>query len=726
MTTAAAPRWREQTLGAALLWAAQTHGERTALVCGDARTSYETLCARAMDFACGLLELGVATGDKVALWMGDRTEWMVARWAVPMIGAILVPVNTRFRHVDLEYVLAQSDASTLIMSDAARGVDYLEQLALLVPDGSLQAPGDWHSARLPRLKRVLVAGSRALPGSVSAFDAIEALGRRLRRHERAQQALIARMHAVRPGDVAQILYTSGTTSFPKGAMVCHGALLGNNEQTLSRMRLTPDDRYLSCVPLFSATGTGYTLSMLLAGATIVILDGFDARAFCETVQRERITVGFFVDTIVEDLKVFEDLASYDLSSLRTGTGAPLSTASFLWATEVLGVPELIGVFGMSETSNAVCRGDCRDPLERRSTTNGRPVEGVRIRIADVQTNATLPYGVVGEICIAGYVLMEGYYRQPEETARAIDAEGWLHSGDLGELDADGYLIYRGRVKEMIKPGGFNVATQEIEVFLKTYPGVREAVVVGVPDRRLGEVGYAYIEARPGAQLDAEAIKAHCRAAIASYKVPRHVEFVKEWPLTGSQKIRKLDLKARAVATIDAQAPGDAAPPALAPRPPDAQRFRDAMRRHATGVTIIATRDADGRPVGLTANSFSSVSLAPPLVLWCLNKRSRNLDAFMAARHYSVNVLSADQAGLAARFAAPLEDRYAGVDWRSGGSGMPLLAGCVAWFECVIVHRYDGGDHVIVVGEVLDLGHSDRPPLIHAHGGYGTAKLHAAG
>ena len=315
------------------------------------------------------------------------------------------------------------------------------------------------------------------------------------------------------------------------------------------MQLTPADRYLSCVPLFSATGTGYTLSMLIAGAAMVIVDRFDARLFCETVEREGITVGFLVDTIVEDLKNFDDRHRHDLSTLRTGTGAPLSHASFLWATRELGVPGLIGVYGMSETSNAVCRGACSDPLSKRSTTNGRPVSGVSIRIADVETNATLPSGTIGEICISGYVLMKGYYKQPEEDRKAFDAEGWLHSGDLGELDADGYLIYRGRVKEMIKPGGFNVATQEIEVFLKSYPGVREAVVVGVPDRRLGEVGYAYVELHEGAAVQAEALQAHCKASIASYKVPRYVEFVDAWPLTGSQKIRKLELKARAARTL---------------------------------------------------------------------------------------------------------------------------------------------------------------------------------
>jgi fatty-acyl-CoA synthase len=236
--------------------------------------------------------------------------------------------------------------------------------------------------------------------------------------------------------------------------------------------------------------------------------------------------------------------------LRTGTGAPLSLASFLFASHDLDVPELIGVYGMSETSNAVTRGCSDDPFEKRSGTNGRPVDGVEIRIADVKSNETLPAGTVGEVCIRGYVIMKGYYKMPEETSKTFDEHGWLHSGDLGELDQDGYLVYRGRVKEMIKPGGFNVATQEIELFLKTYPGVKQAVVVGVPDVRMGEIGYAYIELQPGQQIDAVQLQAYCREHIAGYKVPRYVEFITEWPMTGSQKIRKLELKARAGAKLE--------------------------------------------------------------------------------------------------------------------------------------------------------------------------------
>ncbi len=542
--TAAAVDWRNRTFGQALQWAAATHGDHTAVVCGDERLSFAELAARVDAFARGLIALGVARGENVALWMSDRTEWLVARWAVPAIGAVLVPVNTRFRENDVKYVLAQSDAQTLIIEDGSRGVSYFGILGELDPHYRAHARDQWQSPLFPALRRVIGAGQET-PPSMHAFAAIEAAGRALA----GDGVLAARMAAVSPQDVAQILYTSGTTSFPKGAMVCHGPLLQNNYFATTCLDLSPADRYLSCVPLFTATGTFYTLAMWLSGATMVIVDHYESRRFCELVERERITVSFFVDTIVQDLKAFADRERYDLSSLRTGTGAPLPTESFYWVSRTIGVPQLVSAYGMSETSNAVVRTRWDDPLSKRATTNGRAVAGVEIRIAEVESNRTLGVGEVGEICIRGYVLMKGYYKQPEEDRKAFDGEGWLHSGDLGELDADGYLIYRGRVKEMIKPGGFNVATQEIEVFLKGYPGVREAVVVGVPDRRLGEVGYAYVELQAGVAVSGEALQQHCREHIASYKVPRYVEFVTGWPLTGSQKIRKLELKARAANTL---------------------------------------------------------------------------------------------------------------------------------------------------------------------------------
>jgi len=574
--------WLGASFGDALEWGAATWGDREAVVYGAERYSFARFATRARSFARGLLAMGVAPGERVALWMGDRPEWLVARWAVPMIGAVLVPVNTRLRDADVRVVLAQSEAATLIVQDGACGTDFLAILAELVPDYAAQPRGAWAAPALPTLRRVIgFAGADAgdpqaraaaaaptrLPPSMCRFEEVERCGAdRIVAAALAcapgpdaaqfvaeaaasgpDAVLHARMEAVRGADVGQILYTAGLSAQPRGAMQCHGALLQNNAFAAECLELSPADRYLSCVPLFTAPGTSYTLASWLAGAAIVIVDEFTPALFCEAVERERITVTFFVDTIVQDLRGFAHVADYDLTSLRTGTGAPLPTASFLWITKMLGVPQLVSVYGMSEASGAVTRTRTTDSLAKRSTTHGRPVDGLRVRIADVQGGQTLPAGVVGEICVAGDTVMRGYYGLPEEERRCVDAEGWFHTGDLGELDGDGYLVYRGRVKDMIKPGGFNVATQEIEVFLKTWPGVREAAVVGVPDARLGEVPYAFVQAFPGKTVDAEALRAYCRAHVAGYKVPRWIEFVDEWPAASGGRVRKPELRTRALA-----------------------------------------------------------------------------------------------------------------------------------------------------------------------------------
>jgi len=557
--------WLGCSFADALEWGAATWGEREAVVRGTERLSFCQFAGRVRAFARGLLAMGVAPGEKVALWMTDRIEWLVARWAVPAIGAVLVPVNTRLRDADVRLVLSRSDAATLVVQDLGAGADFLAILAELVPDLCAQKRGAWAAPALPALRRVigLAAGGpgAALPPSVCRFEEVERCGAdRLVAAALASTpcmdaaqfvaeaatggdaVLRARMEGVRGGDVAQILFTAGNAAEPRGAMQGHGALLHNNAYAAECLALAPGDRYLSCVPLFTAPGTSYALAAWIAGAAIVILDEFEPALFCRMVERERITVTFFVDTLVQDLRGYPHVADHDFSSLRTGTGAPLPTASFLWITKMLGVPQLVSVYGMSEACGAVARTRVGDPLAKRSATHGRPVDGMRVRIVDLATGETLPANMTGEICIAGSHLLRGYYGQPAEAGTEPDA--WLRSGDLGELDADGYLVWRGRLKDMIKPGGFNVATQEIEVFLETFPGVRDAVVVGVPDARLGEVPFAWVRPCPGRAVDVEALRAYCKAHVASYKVPRHVELLDAWP-GGDERQRKVELRGRA-------------------------------------------------------------------------------------------------------------------------------------------------------------------------------------
>jgi fatty-acyl-CoA synthase len=328
-------------------------------------------------------------------------------------------------------------------------------------------------------------------------------------------------------------------------MVRHGPILQNNFNTIERFNLTPDDRYLASVPLFSATGTSYTLSTLLRGCAMVLADHFTPEHFCRLIEKERITFTFLIDAMVQDLKDYKGLKSHDLSSLRTGTGGPLSAESMRYIIEDLGASEYTNVYGMSETSNAISRSFYNEPAELRINTNGRPGPGIHVDIVDVDSGENLPVGRIGEIRVSGYTVMAGYYKREDENAKAFDDRGRLCTGDLGELTEDGYVIFRGRVKEMIKPSGFNVSTAEIESFVRTFPGIREAVVVGVPDRRLGEVAYVYVQPEGSAKIDGDELIAHCKAHIAGYKVPRYVEVVSEFPLTSTGKIKKLELKERA-------------------------------------------------------------------------------------------------------------------------------------------------------------------------------------
>mgnify|MGYP003627391463 CR=1 FL=1 len=539
-------RWRDQTFAEALVWAAEHHGERVAVSTRDARLTYSELLARVEAFALGLNEIGVRRGDNIALWMTDTIEWVIARWAIPSFGAVLVPVNTRLRGDELSYIIDQSDASVLIMDAQYGGHDYLQTLASIVPNYEVQANGSWYATRLPKLKQVVVNRMDPVARSMTSFAAIEALGSKRRSDSAAFRRLCA---GVVGTDVAQLLYTSGTTSLPKGAMVCHGPLLENNFNSAARTEMTADDAYLLTVPSFSATGVAAYCQCLTHGAKLVLMDRFSAKEMCRLIEQEHVTVGFFADPIIFDLRNFHDRKHYDLSSLRTGSGAPLSDASVTFLTDEIGVKQITRIYGMSETSNPVSRGLSSDSAMVRFRSNGRPQPDVTVTIVDPETGALLGPEEVGEIRISGYTVMKGYYKKPEETAAAFDLEGRLCSGDLGMLNQHGELVYVGRVKEMLKVGGFNIAPAEIEAFLEGCPGVERAAVVGVPAPRLGEVPFAFIEHTGETPPSADKLFEACRSGMAGYKVPRFLAFEGDWPMTGTQKVQKSQLRERALELI---------------------------------------------------------------------------------------------------------------------------------------------------------------------------------
>jgi fatty-acyl-CoA synthase len=533
--------WVNSTFADAVDWAATTHGNRTAVVHNTRRLTYRELADRARNLAKGLLGQGLRPGDKVGLWAADSIEWMVARWAVPAMGCVLVPINTRFLGSELAYVLKQADIRALIIGEGFRDTSFDNVLSTIVPDLAAQKPGRWDVEAFPELRLVVGIGAGHGPGAVP-FNEIEQRGAK---ESHLDVLLTGAQRSVTAHDVAQIMYTSGTTSFPKGAMIGHGPVLQNNFNTIARQNLTVEDCYLATVPLFSATGTAFTLSSFLAGGRVVLMDRFSPEKFCDLVEEEKVTGSFFLDPIVQDLQAYSRIGQRNLSSLRMGVGAPLGERLFRWLAVECGISGLAGVYGLSETSNAVSRGANDEPLETRVTTCGRPVPGVEVRIANVETGALQAAGEAGEIQVRGYTVMQGYYRKPEETAASFTQDGWLKTGDLGTLTETGHLLFKGRIKEMMKSGGFNVSTLEVEEFMKGIPQIKQVMVVGVPDPRFGEAGYAFVETREGASIAPEAIISHCKAHMAGYKVPRYVEFVTEWPLTSTGKVKKLWLKEQA-------------------------------------------------------------------------------------------------------------------------------------------------------------------------------------
>ncbi|HUJ75585.1 MAG TPA: AMP-binding protein, partial [bacterium] len=523
--------WFEKaTLGSLPERAARRFGEREALAFQGRRLSFADLAREADRAAQALLAVGVRPGDKVSLWLPNRPEWLHVFFGALRIGAVVVPLNTRLRSVDMAYVLGQSNSTTLVCTDRSGPADYLATLQQVLPGlgqaGFNPAPGQAPWADFPDLQRVLLLSETAQPGTVPWVQALAAGG------HVAQAALAEHAAAVRPDDAALILYTSGTTGFPKGVVQSH-ALVRNMTDHANRMGVTANDVILMFLPLFHVFGlTEGPLVSLLTGARQVLTESFIPEECLDLIQRERATLMHGFDTHFLDLLNAQERQPRDVSSLRTGiccAGMHSSTAVCRRVNEVF-MPTLTA-FGMSECSVGACLSFLDSSLEQRCESSGYPAPGYEIRVVDPQTGQDRPPEVPGEIWVRGYMLMQGYYRKPEETARVLDAQGWLHSGDMGILRRDGYLRFLGRYKDMLKIGGENVDPMEVEGFLLGHPDVLQVSVVGYPDARLQEVGVAFVQPKPGRQVSPEQVLAFCRGQIASFKIPRHVLVVQDFPMT---------------------------------------------------------------------------------------------------------------------------------------------------------------------------------------------------
>ena len=532
-------RWIDKlTVGEAVDRAAQRWGDLEALFFEGRRWSFTALrddCDRA---ARGLIQAGVQPGDKVALWLDNRPEWIHILFAAAKVGAVLVPINTRFRTNDLEYVVRQSDATTLITARRSGPIDYLSMVRGLIPElDAIAAPAALQSQDFPKLRRVIVVDEALSPGTLRWTDVVEG-GEAVPEADRR-----ARQESVDPDATTIMLYTSGTTGFPKGVMHCHD-LLRNVTDQASRQAIRPPDAILTYLPLFHAFGLyeGPYMSVV-SGARQVLMERFEAGEALRLIEAERIALIHGFDTHFRELMNHPDLEKTDRSTIRSGicsTGLASSEPTARRAQQLL--CDTISAYGMTELHNCAAQSFPLDSEDDRCTMSGAPMPGYTFRVIDPDTGAEQPHGTPGEILVHGYGVMQGYYKKPEETAKAIDGEGWMHTGDRGIERADGTIRFLGRYKDMLKVGGENVDAAEVEALVLTHEAVAQVAVVGVPDERLAEVACACVRLKPGAQLDAAELSAHCKGKVATFKIPRHVLFLDEYPMTSSGKVQKFKLR----------------------------------------------------------------------------------------------------------------------------------------------------------------------------------------
>jgi len=537
--------WVKKSLGQVLEEVAEKYPNRPALIFKDQRISYRMLREKAKTLAKGLMALGIGKNDKVSIWAGNSPEWVYTQVATALIGAVLVPVNTRFRTNELEYILSQSDSTALILMDSFLNIDFMGLLRDVCPEIDSASPGKLRASRLPSLKNIIFLGDKKVLGSFSFLEVMN-LGGGL-----PDETLKSPMARVQPDDVIMFQYTSGTTSFPKGVMLTHDGVIRDAFYLGERQTLTAKDVLFCPLPFFHVGGAVIsTMSALTHGAGMVFLETYDPLESLKAVHKERCTAMNGVETHFLMMYQHPDFSRYDVSSLKKGwVIGPAEVVRSVY--QKMGLIKLLNIYGTSETSPNVTTTFVDDPLEVRIAFHGLRHEGTEIKIVNPSTGETLANGKEGEICVRGWNVMKGYYKKPEETAKAIDSQGWLHTGDLGWIDPKtGYLKFTGRFKDMLRVGGENVSAMEVESFLLTHPKVKQAQVVGVPDPRLTEVGMAFLELKEGVSASEEEILSFCKGKIANFKIPRYVTFVREFPMTGSGKIQKFMLKEQALKRLE--------------------------------------------------------------------------------------------------------------------------------------------------------------------------------
>jgi fatty-acyl-CoA synthase len=532
------PRPASRTLGGLVAELAAARPDAEAVVFRDQRLSRAGLAARVDAFARALLATGVRRGDRVALLAPNRPEWIIAALATAAIGGVVAAISTFSTPRELLWTLEHAGASVLVTVEAFRGRRFLAPLHDACPELAVSAPGQLRSDRLPRLRTVVCLDTRG-HGGVFGLEDFLAAGAGV-----SGKTLETARRAVDPHDVCYILYTSGSTAEPKGVTLAHGGLVANAFDIGERQHLHAADRLWLAVPLFWSFGSANALPAVLThGGCVVLQEAFEPGEALELLERERCTVYYGMANMARAMLEHPDRRRRRLDTMRTGLtiGPPEDIEMTI---ESVAARELCNVYGSTETYGNCAVTDARDPLAVRLHTQGEPLPGMAIRTVHPESRQPLPRGEVGELCVRGHVT-PGYHGAPELDALAFDRDGYFLTGDLGLVDADGRVRFRGRLKELIKTGGINVAPLEVEQVLLQHPDVKQAHVVGVPDRERDEIVVAALELRAGAAADAAALVAFCRERLASYKVPVRLAFrtADEFPRTPTGKIHKPSLRA---------------------------------------------------------------------------------------------------------------------------------------------------------------------------------------
>jgi fatty-acyl-CoA synthase len=526
-----------KTVGAVLEEAAERWGERDALIVRHQgiRWSYRELDAAADRMAAGLLALGLEPGDRVGIWSPNRSEWVVTQFATAKAGLILVNINPAYRPGELEFALNKVGCKALVLAPAFKSSDYVAMLRQLAPEIATSVAGQLRSARLPMLRLAILTDDAPPPGFLS-YRSVEALG------TTATTTRVRELRSVlQPEDAINIQFTSGTTGTPKGATLSHHNIVNNGYFVARRMRFTEADRLCIPVPLYHCFGMVMgVLGCVTHGAAMVFAsDGFDAKAVLEAVASERCTALYGVPTMFIAELQHPEFRQYDLTSLRTGVmaGAPCPVEIMKSVNANMHMREVTICYGMTETSPVSFQSRYDDTLIRRVASVGTVHPHLEVKIVDAD-GRVVPRGSRGELLTRGYSVMRGYWDEPAKTREAVDEQGWMHTGDLATIDEDGYCNIVGRVKDLIIRGGENISPREIEELLYRHPQIQDVQVFGIPDHHYGEVVCAWIKLKSGEACDAESIRRFCHEQIAHFKVPQHIRFVEQFPMTVTGKAQK--------------------------------------------------------------------------------------------------------------------------------------------------------------------------------------------